>query len=119
MITVKVSEFLTLGISFRHEETEAPIANSFPTKYRPTKVTYCELFEILSKTHKKYLCEGEAVLGKGDVFRKETGRKYSLTRALKKLNGINVPKLTKKERELVWDGYFKRGEVKPEAYEVH
>jgi hypothetical protein len=120
-----ILEHRTIGVSFRHSDVEATIPGTIPPASRQTKGTFCEIFEIKKSPtsdveYATWVAEASAVVGIGDQFRKDIGRKLSLTRVLKYLSNPKygeqkaIPPLvlTKADRVKIWAAYHRRGEIK-------
>ena len=99
MILVKLSSGRQLGLSFRHH-SRPQIALPKPFRY-----TTCYILELSSSTSTdgKQISRGQANCSTLDQFKKETGRKVALRRALADSN------LSKEDRKVVWKAYHERG----------
>ena len=73
--------------------------------YKERPVTICVMYRVEKNLEpgRQQLTADVARLGKGDVFTKETGRKISLARVLKRLG------FSREERSEVWRAYLGRG----------
>ena len=119
MIIVDIGR-LQLAIAFTHPKRK----DTHP--HGPTRHTVCEIFELLSGGQAKAVAEGRVACSCQDQFRKETGRKLALERAIcnhvynvktqrcKKctqrfISTYSAMRLTKDERQRVWEAYRSRG----------
>lgn len=100
-----------LGISFRHPNIHAPMpkrngdsSELYEHNRRKTRATYCSLYLLNASDplKTKWLGDGVTVLGVGDQFCKEVGRKISMTRMMEKME------LTRYERAACWEAYWNR-----------
>lgn len=126
MITVDLSN-RKLAITFSHPTAKPKNPEHGPNgkeRRKPGRFTRCEVFEILSGGQLKPLSSGQTACSRADHFRKETGRKLALRRALcnhvmdyknrrcrncgAKISGYAASGLTQKERTQVWRTYFDR-----------
>ena len=105
MLTIILSDILTLGITFAHP-TDFLLDAPNDAVGKKIRYTHCEIYTIDEngglKPHVKLIGEGLAKCAVGDNFQKRIGRKIALTRALKKTH------LTKEQRMQVWMGYLTR-----------
>lgn len=82
-----------ISFSFRHYRD---VNFEVRPGHKVTDVTYCDMLA----NGKEY--SGLAACAKGDAFKKETGRKVALTRALAEA------KLPKDVRTIIWERYHGR-----------
>ena len=99
-----------LGITFRHptDLSAVPLSEFNPDgpTHRKRRRSVCEIFELIGDAAKPtaaLLTMGEVKCHFKDNFKKSTGRKEALTRALKSL------KLSKEDRQKIWEAYLNRG----------
>lgn len=113
MIRVQLSSSHVVGIGFQHLHFEAKhphfvgraLISLPPTEDSPKALTTCSIWSLGDDgkvTAADPLGEGNAFCAPEDPFRKEFGRKLSLTRALQ---ATGWPKAT---RQMVWDAYLNR-----------
>ena len=81
---------------------------SFDTLGHHNRYTFCDLYKNRPKEDKKFesTFHGSAMCAEHDQFVKETGRKISLTRALRESG------FTRDERVVFWHTYLNRNVVK-------
>ena len=123
----------TLGLSFRHSDVDVIVPLTpkerklfIPPHIRKTRGTYCEIYDVILNPEKgvknaKWICEGSAVVGVGDQFRKAEGRKRALTRALNQLKppvhgemrSVSSIILGKHDRTKIWQVYHDRAKPLP------
>ena len=95
-------EKTTLGISFVHSKPLTKMVANRGLAEPYCRTTKCVLFGITHNQTIK-LAEGVSRCSWLDNFRKSTGRKLALARALSALTG-----LTREERKKVWEAYLSR-----------
>lgn len=91
---------ITLGIVFIHSQVKQEDLSKFGLVSNTIRSTHCELYNIMSGVT-KLISEATARCSVDDNFKKSTGRKIALTRALRKTG------FGKAERRLVWEAYRK------------
>jgi hypothetical protein len=102
MIRARLTDGQEIGIGFSY--ITLPQLLSKTMKLSEARTTVCKLYGIGSDGKPAtVLASDDAACSASDNFRKETGRKIALTRAIEKA------KLSKQDRRLVWEAYFGRG----------
>lgn len=126
MITVDLPN-RKLAVTFSHPTANPKNPEHGPNgkeRRKPGRFTRCDIFEILAGGQLKPLCSGQTACSRADNFRKETGRKIALQRALcnhvtdyktrlckkchAKMVSYGTSGLTQKERKQIWETYFNR-----------
>jgi hypothetical protein len=104
MIKVDGVKGQTFGISFTHEKLIGYNENGEKIAYPHGTICTIHLLDRNGQSLARW--EGHAYCHSNDQFKKETGRKIALTRALYGL--ASQCSLTKHDRALFWDAYFDR-----------
>ena len=111
MIVTTLPSGEKMGFSFTHTRAKPAPSHKWYKSVLYLRVTFCEIFKILPENKGVELVgDGESLCSPVEQFRKDVGRKISLTRALE----VVFPKeksgeAGKAARTAIWMAYLNRG----------